>query len=145
MKKRKLHIYLFRHGKTTYNTKGIFSGWKDAKLTAEGIRNSKTIAKKLKNKKFQVAIQTRLSRSKDTLKYVLKDHPECKTILEDDRMIERSYGILEGMSHKAFIEKMGDLQFDFKVYGDAIENLDPKLRDKIENLLGVQEYDNQYH
>ncbi len=140
-KRKKLKVYLFRHGKTNYNTKGIFSGWKETKLTTEGIRNAKTVAKKLKNKKFQVAIHTKLSRSKDTLKYVLKGHPECKTILEDNKMIERSYGILEGTTHKSFIQKIGDREFDLKVHGDAIENLDPKLRDKIENILGVQEYD----
>jgi len=140
-KKRKLHIYLFRHGKTTYNIKGIFTGWKDAKLAPAGIKNAKTIAKKLKNKKFEVAIHTRLSRSKDTLKYVLKNHPECKTLIEDNRMIERSYGILEGMSHKSFIEKIGDIEFDFKVYGDSIVSLSPKLRNKIENMLGTEEYD----
>ena len=40
MKKRKLKIYLFRHGKTHYNAKGIFSGWKDTKLNKEGIRKN---------------------------------------------------------------------------------------------------------
>ena len=140
-KRKKLKVYLFRHGKTIYNTKGIFSGWKETRLTEEGIKNAKTIAKKLKDKKFEVAVHTRLSRSKDTLKYVLKYHPECKTIIEDNRMIERSYGILEGTTHDSFIEKIGDKEFDLKVHGDAIENLDPKLRDKIESLLGEQEYD----
>jgi 2,3-bisphosphoglycerate-dependent phosphoglycerate mutase len=110
--KKELHIYLFRHGKTTYNTKHIFTGFKDAKLTAEGKKHAKIIAKKLKNKKFQVAIQTRLSRSKDTLKPVLKYHPECKTIFTDDRMIERSYGDLEGISHKKYIEEHGKEQYD---------------------------------
>src|SRR4030042_5053519 len=140
-KKRKLHIYLFRHGRTTYNVKGIFTGWKDAKLTKGGINDAKKIARKLKNKKFQAAFYTRLSRSKDTLKYVLKYHPECKILIEDNRMIERSYGILEGMSHKAFIEKIGDIEFDFKVYGDTIEDLSPKLRDKVESMLGMEEYE----
>ncbi len=142
MKKRekRLHIYLFRHGKTTYNTKGIFTGWKDARLTKGGIRDARVVARKLKNKKFQVAFITRLSRSKDTLKYVLTYHPECKTIIEDNRMIERSYGILEGMSHNWFIKQIGDRHFDLKVHGDAIEDLSPKLREKVEQMLGEQEY-----
>ena len=140
MKKRKLHIYLFRHGKTNYNTKAIFSGWKETKLTAEGIKNAKTVAKKLKNKKFQVAIHTKLSRSKDTLKHVLKYHPECKEAIEDNRMIERSYGILEGTSHKSFIEKIGTKHFDLKVFGDSKEDLSPELKKKIEKMLGTAEY-----
>jgi broad specificity phosphatase PhoE len=69
-----LKIYLFRHGQTTYNRDKRFTGFQDAKLTAKGRAHARTIAKKLKNKKFQVAIHTRLSRSKDTLAPVLKMH-----------------------------------------------------------------------
>ena len=105
MKKNK--AYVFRHGKTFYNEKGIFTGWKDSKLTPRGIGNAKEVAKKLKNKNIDVAIHTTLSRSKDTLKYVLKFHPECKKILVDDRMIERSYGSLAGKKHDTIIEEYG--------------------------------------
>jgi 2,3-bisphosphoglycerate-dependent phosphoglycerate mutase len=143
-KRKKLHIYLFRHGKTTYNTKGIFTGWKDPKLTKQGIKDSKVIARKLKDTTFEVAFHTSLSRSKDTLKYVLKYHPECEKIMEDNRMIERSYGILEGLPHKWFIEKVGKREFDLKVYGDVIGEIAPKLREKVVSDLGYQEY-NQIH
>ena len=133
-------IYLFRHGKTTFNRDGRFTGQMEARLTAEGRKHADIIADKLKNKKFKVAIQTRLSRSRDTLKPVLKFHPECKTILEDDRMIERSYGKLEGTTHEQFIDKIGKQSYDLRVHGDAIENLEPKLRTRMENLLGKEEY-----
>lgn len=134
-------IYLFRHGKTVFNTKGIFTGWKDSKLTLEGKKHAKIIAKKLKNKKFQVAFQTRLSRSKDTLKPVLKHHPECKKIIIDDRMIERSYGLLEGTTHTEFVERIGKREVDLRIEGDALENLDSKLRKKVERFLGEREYE----
>jgi 2,3-bisphosphoglycerate-dependent phosphoglycerate mutase len=119
MKREKNHlckIYLFRHGQSTYNAGGMgknkrFTGWKDAKLTPLGIKQAKIIAKKLKNKKVNVAFQTRLSRSKDTLKEVLKYHPECKKIIKDDRMIERSYGKLQGYKHKTIIEKYGQKKY----------------------------------
>jgi 2,3-bisphosphoglycerate-dependent phosphoglycerate mutase len=108
----KLNIYLFRHGKTIYNTKGIFTGFIDSKLTKEGIRNANVVARKLKNKKIDVAFQTKLSRSKDTLKPVLKFHPECKEIITANRMIERNYGIYSGMSHDIFIKKYGQKKYD---------------------------------
>ena len=133
-------IYLFRHGITTFNRDGRFTGLKDAKLTAEGRKHAETVAKKLKGKKFEVAIHTHLSRSKDTLKTVLKGHPECKIVLEDDRMIERSYGELEGTTHEQFIDKIGEKSFDLRVQGDAIVSLSPKLRDKVEEFLGKEEY-----
>jgi 2,3-bisphosphoglycerate-dependent phosphoglycerate mutase len=134
-------IYLFRHGKTDYNEKRKFTGQSESKLTSRGIKDAKAVAKKLKNKRFETAIHTHLSRSKDTLKEVLKFHPECKIILEDDRMIERSYGILEGTSHEKFIERIGKRLYGLKVYGDAIENLSPKERKKVEKFLGEEEYE----
>jgi len=139
--KKTFHIYLFRHGKTTYNEKGIFTGWKDAKLTPRGIKDAKTVAQKLKDKKFQVAFHTRLSRSKDTLKEVLKFHPECRWLIEDDRMIERSYGIFEGTKHSTFIERIGKQEVNLKIEGDALENLSQKDRKKLEQFLGQVEYD----
>ncbi|MFH1521879.1 MAG: histidine phosphatase family protein [archaeon] len=139
--KRGYKIYLFRHGQTTFNRDGRFTGHMDARLTAEGRKHAEKIAQELKDKKFEVAIRTRLSRSGATLKPVLKFHPECKIILEDDRMIERSYGELEGTTHEQFIDRIGKQSYDLRVHGDAIENLKPKLRDKVEEFLGKEEYD----
>lgn len=108
-----LKIYLFRHGQTTYNRDKRFTGWKDSKLTELGKKQARKIAKIMKNKKFEVAIQTSLSRSKDTLKPVLKNHPECIFLIQDDRIIERSYGTLEGKFHKKIINKYGQEQFNY--------------------------------
>ncbi|MDP3965912.1 MAG: phosphoglycerate mutase family protein [archaeon] len=139
--KKRFNIYLFRHGRTDFNVKEKFTGWKDAHLVIRGRLDSKRIAKKLKDKKFQVAIRTSLSRSKETLNYVLKYHPECKKILIDNRVIERGYGILEGETHKSFIKKIGREAYDLRLEGDAIENLNPKLKRKVEKFLGEKEYD----
>ena len=137
----KYKIYLFRHGESTYNRDKKFTGWRDARLTPKGRRQAFTISKKLKNKKFEVAIQTSLSRSKETLNYVLKFHPECKKIIVDDRMIERSYGILEGTSHKSFIRNIGKKLLKLKDLGDAIENLSPRERRQVEKFFGGEEYE----
>jgi len=137
---RKYKIYLFRHGRTVYNVKGLFCGHKHTKLVWRGKKDAKKVARKLKNKKIDIAFHTSLPRSKETLKYILKYHPECKKIIVDDRMIERSYGNLEGITHKQFIEKIGKHSYNLRVEGDAIENLKPKLRKKIEKFLGEEEY-----
>jgi len=134
-------IYLFRHGKTVYNTKGIFTGQSTSNLTWIGKLNAKKVARKLKKKKFEVAIHTKLQRSKDTLKYVLKYHPECKKLIEDNRIIERSYGDLQGMTHKNFIKRIGKREIDLRIEGDALENLSPRMRKKAEKFLGQIEYD----
>ena len=140
-KKLGLKIYLFRHGQSRYNKAHRFTGTHDAKLTWRGKKHAKGIAKQLKNKTFEVAVRTSLSRSRNTLWPVLKYHPECKTIFEDDRMIERSYGELQGMKHDDFIDALGQQLYDLKVQGDALENLEPKNRERVEDFLGEKEYD----
>jgi 2,3-bisphosphoglycerate-dependent phosphoglycerate mutase len=137
----KYHIYIFRHGQTYYNKKGIFTGWGESKLTLLGVRQARQIAKKLKNKKFGIAIQSRLSRSKDTLNEVLKYHPECKKIITDNRIIERNYGDLNEISHEVFIKNIGSQEYNLLIHGDAIENLSLMDRKKIEKFLGKNEYD----
>jgi len=103
----KFHIYLFRHGESYYNAKRRFTGWTNSRMTPKGIKQARTIARKLKNKKIDVAYQSRLSRSKNTLKEVLRYHPECKKVITDDRIIERSYGRLQGKFHKTLVKKFG--------------------------------------
>ncbi|MBW3017325.1 2,3-bisphosphoglycerate-dependent phosphoglycerate mutase [Candidatus Woesearchaeota archaeon] len=139
----KLNIYLFRHGQTYYNKNHMFTGWKDSKLTPKGIADAKKIAKKLKNKKFDVAFQSHLSRSKDTLKQVLKYHPECKKIITDDRMIERCYGKLQGLHHFSIINKYGQKKFDLwhRSYdvpppkGESIKMVEKRVLSFIKDLL----------
>jgi 2,3-bisphosphoglycerate-dependent phosphoglycerate mutase len=127
----KLKIYLFRHGQSYYNKHHWFTGWIDSKMTREGHKNARTIARKLKNKKIDIAYHTRLSRSKNTLKEVLKYHPECKEIIEDDRMIERCYGKLQRRSHKEFME---DLE---KTVVPAIEKKFGKMNRDAKEVIGV--------
>lgn len=135
----KLHIYLFRHGQTVFNRDHRFTGWLDSKLTAKGIKDAKKIAKKLKNKKFQVAYQTRLSRSKDTLKYVLKYHPECKKIITDNRMIERSYGKLQGKTHKAFVKEEGTDSYKTLLHWHKVDHLEGREKQEFIKKMGEAE------
>lgn len=104
-------LYVFRHGQTEFNANKIFTGWQDSKLTELGIEQAQVLARLLLGKQINIAYQTRLSRSQDTLKEVLVLHPECKEIITDDRMIERSYGDLAGKTHLSIIEKYGEEQF----------------------------------
>jgi len=118
------YIYLFRHGATRDNEKGVFSGWRDVGLTAKGFRDAKIVALRLKNKKFDIAFETRLKRSKQTLKEVLKFHPECKRVSVDDRMIERNYGKLQGKTHLEIVQKYGWKKYD--LWHRGYENKPPE-------------------
>jgi len=96
-------IYIFRHGQTEFNRDQKFTGWLDAKLTDLGREQAQTIAGLLVDKVINLAYQTRLSRSVETLDIVLKSHPECRQRITDDRLIERSYGDLAGLTHQEVI------------------------------------------
>ena len=139
----KLKIYLFRHGESFFNRAKEFTGWKDSKLTAEGKGNARKVAQKLKNKKIDLAFQTRLSRSRETMKEVLKYHPECRKVIVDDRMIERSYGKFQGKKHSTIIKKYGQKQFDtwHRSYtvappgGESIKQVEKRVLNFIKDLL----------
>ena len=108
----KRRVYLFRHGRTHDNVDGEFSGWRNTRLVKSGIDDARIVAERLKGKKIPVAFHTRLIRSKQTLKEVLKFHPECKIVLCDDRMIERNYGKLNGLTHLNIVRKKGPELYD---------------------------------
>jgi 2,3-bisphosphoglycerate-dependent phosphoglycerate mutase len=105
-------IYLFRHGQTDFNRDSKFTGFVDAKLTKTGKEDAQIVAIRLKKKKFGTAFHTSLSRSKDTLKEVIKFHPECKKLICDNRMIERSYGEIAGKTHLQVVKKYSPEKYD---------------------------------
>jgi 2,3-bisphosphoglycerate-dependent phosphoglycerate mutase len=145
MKKRQEthHIYLFRHGQTTFNRDNKFTGFTDALLTETGKEDAKIIALRLKKRKFQIAFQTSLSRSQDTLKIVLKDHPECNKIIIDDRMLERDYGNLNKHTHLEIVEKYGPEKYDswhraFSTRppgGESFADVEKRVRPFIKDLI----------
>ena len=139
----KVHIYLFRHGETYFNRSKRFTGRINSRLSPKGIKQANLIAEKLKEKKFQMAFKTSLSRSSDSLKIVLRYHPECKSVIVDDRMIERSYGDFERRLHKTIIKKYGEKQFDIwhRSYsnsppgGESIQTVEKRVLSFVKNLL----------
>ena len=143
----KLHIYIFRHGETYYNRSRRFTGWVNSRVTSEGIKQANLIAEKLRKRRFQLAFKTSLSRSSNSLKIVLRYHPECKRVIVDDRMIERSYGDLEKKYHKTIIKEYGKRQFDIwhRSYdvpppgGESIRMVEKRVLSFIKDLVVLME------
>ena len=143
----KSHIYIFRHGESYFNRSKRFTGWTNSRMTPKGIEQTNLVAKKLRNKKFQIAFKTSLSRSSNSLKIVLRNHPECKQVIVDDRMIERSYGDLERKFHKTVIKKYGKVQFDLwhRSYavsspgGEAMKMVEQRVLSFVKDLLILME------
>jgi len=51
----KLHVYIFRHGETYYNRSKRFTGWVNSRLTSDGVKQSKLVAEKMRDKIFKIA------------------------------------------------------------------------------------------
>ena len=136
---------MFRHGVTPDNAEGIFCGWRNVGLNKKGIRDAKIVSLRLKNKKIGLAFESSLLRSKQTLKEVLKFHPECKEIIEDDRIIERRYGNLQGKTHLNIVENQGYRKYDLwhRGYenrppgGESLKDVEKRVMSFIKDLLRI--------
>lgn len=139
----KLSIFLFRHGTTFDNSQGKFSGWRNVSLNKKGKDDAKIVALRLKDKKIGIAFHSKLKRSKQTLKEVLKFHSECKKIICDDRIIERSYGNVQGMTHYEYIKKNSVSKYDkfHRGYafpppkGESVKQVEKRVKIFISDLL----------
>ena len=107
----KAKIYLFRHGMTQDNSEGVFSGFRDVPLNKRGIRDAKIVALRLRDKKFTLAFQSDLIRSRQTLRQVLAFHKGVK-VITDSRIKERNYGKLQGKTHLEICQKYGTRKYD---------------------------------
>ncbi|MGD0027860.1 MAG: histidine phosphatase family protein [Candidatus Bathyarchaeia archaeon] len=92
-------LYVFRHAETTDNARGVFSGWRDARLTSKGLLQSREIAEQLRQEEISYAFASHLQRARKTLEIVLQTHPDVP-VFTDDRLIERCYGLLQGKSKR---------------------------------------------
>jgi 2,3-bisphosphoglycerate-dependent phosphoglycerate mutase len=90
-------LFVFRHAETFDNRRGIFSGWRDSKLTSKGLAQAQKIADQLKQYQIDYAFTSHLKRARKTLEIVLEAHPSVPVFV-DDRLIERCYGLLQGKS-----------------------------------------------
>ena len=103
-------LVLLRHGESSLNEEGRFSGWSDCPLAPEGIRQAHASGRILRDAGigFDACFTSVLSRAVETAAIVLgeldlSDIPVTKTW----RLNERHYGILEGASRKDAVRQYG--------------------------------------
>lgn len=99
-----MKIYLFRHGESTDNRSHVFSGWRDPPLSGKGLIDAAELAEYLKEKKFSLAFTPKLIRNTQTIREILKYHPQVPFVF-DDRLRERCYGKLQGETHLELMKK----------------------------------------
>lgn len=107
-----MSIFIVGHGQTDLNLKKKIQGRVDSPLNESGKKQASETRKKLLNVNIDLIICSPLLRTKETANIINKDRNI--PIVYDERIIERSFGKLEGCE----IEKI-----DFNSYWDYYKNL----------------------
>jgi len=103
-------IVLLRHGESTWNKKGLFTGWTDVALTPHGEHEAREAGRKIKAAgfKFDLVFENFLKRCWETTTLALEIIGGQPQIKKDWRLNERHYGALQGMNKKAMVKKYGE-------------------------------------
>jgi broad specificity phosphatase PhoE len=136
-----LRLFVLTHCESCYNKRGIFTGRVDSVLTPSGHEHAQRLADRLKDEKIDVVYVSPLTRAKQTLRYILKYHPNAKVIV-DKRITERDYGRLSKKSKTKYRQKYPDL---FPIYhrsydvpppgGESIKKVEKRVLPFINNVL----------
>ena len=119
------NITLVRHGETDFNKENRFIGRTDKKLNRKGLEQAKTTAAfivgwSLSSKiYFNQVLSSPLKRCVQTAKEISKTLG-LKTIKED-LLIERHYGIFEGLTHIEASEQFPELYSDYQINKPYVE------------------------
>lgn len=124
-------ITLIRHGTTLYNLQDRVQGSIDIKLSKEGYRDIENI--NLNNTNYDYLYHSSLSRSKDTLYGLIdKYNINPKGIIQNDLIIERSYGIFEGLTkmeiNNKYPEKYNEWIKNENIKGENIESIENVIK-----------------
>ena len=116
-----MKIYVLRHGQTNYNIEGKFQGQIDIKMNKKGEEQTDKVATELNKIHFDVIFCSPLSRTQNTAQKI-----KNSKIKIDERIIERSFGSLEG--------KKGISDFEENIEKYNIEPIE-KLTLRVNNFL----------
>lgn len=101
-------LFIFRHSQSTDNARHVFSGWRDPALTAFGKAQARKIGTVLAKRRIDVAFTSSRRRAKETLRLALGKRWGKVPVVVDDRLIERSYGRLQGKSKVRAAQMFGE-------------------------------------
>ena len=93
-----MKVYLMRHGETNWNKEKKMQGMVDIELNDQGRKKAISNQKKFKKLNIDLIISSPLKRAKETAKLVSEG--TNTPIIYNEKLVERSYGNLEGKNYK---------------------------------------------
>ena len=100
-------LILIRHGESTFNAQGKFTGTTDVPLTEKGEQQAREAATKLKGKTFDAVFTSERLRAKDTWQIIQQQLGIVVKTNIDHRLNEQDFGDLEGVNKEEAIRLFG--------------------------------------
>ncbi|HVZ66865.1 MAG TPA: 2,3-bisphosphoglycerate-dependent phosphoglycerate mutase [Patescibacteria group bacterium] len=105
------YLVLVRHGKSEWNEKGLWTGWRDIPLNQIGFEEAKRTGEQLRDIHFDYAYTSALIRAKQTLEEILKTIDQHPNIVENKALNERDYGDYTEKNKWQVKEEVGEEAF----------------------------------
>ena len=102
------HLGLLRHGQTDWNINFLLQGVTDIPMNQTGIEQVKLAAQAIKAQDWDIVLTSPLSRARQTAEIIASQHGFSE-IIEQELLIERSFGEAEGLSHEQWRAKYSNL------------------------------------
>jgi uncharacterized phosphatase len=102
------HLGLLRHGQTDWNINFLLQGVTDIPMNETGIEQIKLAASAIRAEDWDVILTSPLTRAKQTAEIIARQN-SFSEIIEQELLIERSFGEAEGLSHEQWRAKYSNL------------------------------------
>ncbi|MCQ8903977.1 MAG: 2,3-bisphosphoglycerate-dependent phosphoglycerate mutase [Methanothrix sp.] len=122
-------LVLLRHGQSSYNAEGRFTGWSDPDLTAQGMMEAREAGRVLRREgyTFDLAFVSMLRRAIKTLCAVLDEMDLLWIPVRKSWMLnERHYGELEGQVIDDVPDELKRYRHSFDIRPPALQADDPR-------------------
>lgn len=144
-----MKIYIVRHGETDWNVQSRLQGQTDIPLNEKGIREAQKTAEKLKELPFEAVYVSPLKRAVQTAE-ILKGERRVP-LQTDERIIEMSFGVYEGLSSYNEDYLIPDKDFFYKFQtkpslyvppegGETFEEVCARTTEFLTELAAKEEY-----
>lgn len=142
-----MKMYIIRHGQTPWNARKCLQGRSDVDLNENGIYLAELTGKALRDVTFDMAFTSPLIRAKHTAQCILAGREVL--IIEDERLIEISFGIYEGCCYaeenrqvpQQWIENFFHAPQDYVAApgGESLDDVEKRTRDFMEDICSRKE------
>ena len=142
-----MKMYIIRHGQTPWNARKCLQGRSDVDLNENAIYQAELTGKALRDVTFDMAFTSPLIRAKHTAQCILAGREV--PIIEDERLIEISFGIYEGCCYaeenrqvpQQWIENFFHAPQDYVAApgGESLDDVEKRTRDFMEDICSRKE------